>query len=248
MIEDQALAIPDPERYPVMSMSKEELSEVIRENIGVGGMSHLDLDRVRIPAGGGQAWAVPDLNGERSERVIRGIIAYQTVARGYWESLFEDGGGSPPTCYSNDGVHGIGDPGTDCATCKFNQWGSDRKGGQGKACRELRLLFMLQEGSYLPIVVALPPTSVKVAHQYFIRLASKGVPYYGVITEIGLEKTKSTGQISYSRAVFNAGAKLTQEQISRMRAYKDVLGPSLMKVAISREDVTVESESSEVEF
>jgi len=107
---------------------------------------------------------------------------------------------------------------------------------------------MLQEGSYLPMVVALPPTSVKAAHQYLVRLASRGIPYYGVITEISLEKTKSTGQISYSKAVFQAGERLSSDQTAKMRAYKDILGPSLMKVAVTREDVEVESESPEVEF
>jgi hypothetical protein len=60
----------------------------------------------------------------------------------------------------------------------------------------MRLLFMIQEGDVLPFVVALPPTSVKPAHQYFVRLASRAVPYFGVMTEVTLEQTKSNGGLN----------------------------------------------------
>lgn len=237
-----------PENYQVMQMSKDELLEVIQENIGPGGISHLDLDRIRIPAGGATSWSIPDLEGERSEKVVRGIISYQTVSRGYWESSFDDGGGAPPTCYSPNGITGIGDPGGDCSICKFNQWGSDRRGGKGKACRELRLLFMLAPDSLLPFVVVLPPTSVKPAHQYLIRLASKGIPYYGIVTEISLEKEKSNTGIVYGKASFKAGERLNPEQAAKMKSYKAAISPSLMQVKLTQQDVEVEGESADVDF
>src|SRR5262245_14820000 len=140
------------ESYTVVQMTTEELSETIIENLSGTQLSRMDLDTVRIPSGGGTSWTVPGLDGEETVKVLRGVIVHQTVARGYWETSFEDQSGAPPTCYSNDGKVGIGTPGGDCASCKFNQWGTDRRGGKGKACRELRLLFILQVGSVLPFV------------------------------------------------------------------------------------------------
>lgn len=236
------------ENYSIMSVSTEELAEIVRENIGVTGMSHLDLDRVRVPAAGGTTWSVPTLDGESLEKVLRGVMVYQTVARAYWESSFEDGGGSPPSCYSNDGQTGQGMPGGDCASCKYNQWGSDRRGGQGKACRELRLLFLMQEQNLLPAVVVLPPTSVKLAHQFLIRLASRGVPYYGVVTEITLEKEKSKSGISYAKAKFQVGGRLNQEQTAKMRAYKTALQPMLQRVVVTQSDVDQVHDSEDVDF
>jgi hypothetical protein len=177
--------------YAVMTINKEELAEVILENLG-GEMSLSDLDSVRVPTAGGTTWVIPDVeNGDRSEKVLRGIVVFQTATRGYWEDSFEaTGGGTPPTCYSKDGKTGIGNPGTSCGTCPLNQWESDRRGGKGKACREMRHMFMLQGDSLLPLKAVMPPTSVKAAHQYFVRLASRGIPYYAVMTEVTLEQTR----------------------------------------------------------
>jgi hypothetical protein len=102
------------QNYSVMQMSKEELVEVIVENTG-GTLSRLDLPTVRVPTAGGTTWTIPDVeSGDRSDKVLRGIVVYQTVARGYWEASFNSsGGGTPPTCYSNDGKRGLGNPGGD---------------------------------------------------------------------------------------------------------------------------------------
>ena len=224
------------ERYQIMTFEPAELKEIISENLGGAGMSHLDLPRVRIPTGGGTQWTIPDPEGEKSERVLKGIIVYQTVARGYWEASFDEGGGQPPTCYSNDGKTGQGDPGGDCSTCKFNQWNSDRRGGKGKACRELRLLFMIQGDSLLPTVIALPPTSVKPAHHYFVSLTQKGIPYWGVETEIVLEKERSDNGISYAKASFKMAQKLSKEETATMRAYKEAIAPTLIKVQVTAAD------------
>jgi hypothetical protein len=147
-----------------MQLSSAELTETLIENLGGAQLNRGDLDTVRIPSGGATNWSIPGIDGEESEKVLRGVIVYQTVARGYWETSFEDASGAPPTCYSNDGKTGIGTPGGDCATCKFNQWGTDRRGGKGKACRELRLLFLIAKEGFLPRAVALPRTSPTSGH------------------------------------------------------------------------------------
>lgn len=224
------------QHYSIMTMDKEELSEVLRENTA-GQLSRLDLPTVKIPAGGGTSWTVPDVEeGDRTEKTLRGLVVYQTVARGYWEESFDvSGGGTPPTCYSNDGRRGVGNPGGDCATCKLNQWGTGRN-GEGKACREMRLIFMLQENDVLPFVVALPPTSVKPAHKFFVGLARKGIGYYTVVTEIGLEQDKSNGGIKYSKATFKMLEKLSTEQVAVVKSYREALIPTLSQIQVTAED------------
>ena len=56
-----------------------------------------------------------------------------------------------------DGV--TGSTGQESATCPYNQFGSG--GGQAKACKNKRLLYILPEGELLPQLFALPTGSLK---------------------------------------------------------------------------------------
>jgi hypothetical protein len=202
------------EQYSLMTIDPADLTEVIRENLG-GELSRLDLETVRVPTAGGVTWTISDLErGDISEKTLRGIVAYQTVARGDWTETFDSsGGGTPPTCYSNDGKKGLGNPGGDCAKCPLNQWGSDRRGSNGKAWREMRLISMLRENTALPMVVVMPPTSVRPAREYFTKLGMRPLPYFGVMTEVGLEQERSHAGIRYSRATFKIVERLTPERV-----------------------------------
>lgn len=75
-----------------------------------------------------------------------------------------------------------------------------------------------------------PPSSVKPARQYFLRLASKGVPCYSVITKLVLEKTKNGQGIVYSKAALTAGGRLTPEQATRAKQYAAMIDPFLKAV------------------
>lgn len=194
--------------------------EVVTTNIGAGGMSVMDLDQVGIPAGGGSAWEVPDLDGTETIKELEGVIvAWKSPRTFYRKSIEETGGGEAPDCWSDDGESGVGEfgPGSEgnpsgkCADCPMNQWGSDLGGGRGKACREHRQLFVLRPGSVLPIVVNLPPTSIKPLRQYMLRLASKGVHYYSVTTKLTLE-SKSDGGRKWSAVHPALGERLSVEQ------------------------------------
>lgn len=237
------------QQYSIMTMDHQDLAEVLRDNTA-GQLSRLDLPTVKIPAGGGTSWTIPDVEeGDRNEKSLRGIVVYQTVVRGYWEQTFEaTGGGTPPTCYSNDGRRGVGEPGGDCATCKLNQWGTDPRGGNGKACREMRLIFMIQEHDILPFVVALPPTSVRPAHQFFVGLARKGIGYYAVVTEVGLEQDKSAAGIRYSKATFKMVGKLTPEQVAVVKAYREALIPTLREIRVTAEDAGLVDEGTSEDY
>jgi hypothetical protein len=230
------------EHFAIMSIDPQELREIVRENIGES-LSRLDLPTVRVPTAGGLSWTVPDVEGEVSEKTLRGIVIYQTVARGYWEETFDaSGGGTPPTCYSHDGKRGVGTPGGDCARCPLNQWGSDRRGGNGKACREMRLIFLLRENTVLPLVVVMPPTSVKAAHQFFLKLGARRLQSWGVITEITLAQAISRTGIKYSKAAFRAAGRLSPAQTARLKSSLEVLTPALSGVWAAAEEGAEASE------
>jgi hypothetical protein len=188
----------EEDKYLVLAEDSKNVASVLRDNLGIGGQIRTsDFDRIKVPSGGQLAWMVPGLEGETPEKTVSGILIYWRDSRVYWEHSFSDsGGGSPPQCSSDDGIRGIGDPGGECAACPLSQWGED---GEAQACRQVRVLFLLRPDAFLPVVVSCPPTSIAPIKKYFMRLASKGVPYYGVITQLGLESTQSVGGIKYAR-------------------------------------------------
>jgi hypothetical protein len=187
------------------------------------------FDRVRIPAGGGLVFELPgeDDDGPQSVKEIVGVIADHHAARSYWREAFS-GQGRPPDCASVDGITGsaIEESGLEwagahreCATCPMNRWGSDDK-GRGKACKELHRLYILQEGQAFPLLLTLPPTSLKSLSNYLgNRILAQGLRSYQVVTRIALRRAQNTNGIAYSQAVFSAVGRLGQEAAARMAAY-----------------------------
>lgn len=224
----------DPALYPILAPSADldALREVVDENIGAGGMTQFDLDRIKIPSGGGRTWLVPGLEGDEDLREIDGIVVYWRDPRAFWRSKLDDsGGGTPPDCASEDGEIGVGDPGGPCATCPYARWGS--KGelfgdeSRGQACKQMRLLFVLRPESILPVAMPLPPTSIRPVKQFFLRLAQKATPYYGVAISLGLEQDKNAGGIVYSKVVPKLVSVLDADQRAAVKSYRDSIRASL---------------------
>jgi len=214
-----------PVPYRALQMSAEKLTDIMKTNAGIGGIRAFDLDRVTMPAGGGLAWEVPTLKGPVQVNSIEGIIIHWKDTRSYWPDAYS-GEHQPPQCSSNDSITGVGDPGGSCATCVFAQWGSANgktagKRGRGQACKQARMLFVLRENDLIPILINLPPTSVKACHKYFMRLISgDGIDSYysyGVITKISLTKTKNTDGIAYSQAEFQMVRSIDQGEMNKVQ-------------------------------
>jgi len=214
-----------------------EVSAALEANVGAGNLSEFDLPRIRIPAGGGTMWTVPTLEGEITEPTIEGVIVLVRDTRAYYaQPIGESGGNQPPDCYSADGLHGRGTPGGACVACPLATYGS-AEGGRGQACKAMKQLFVLRGSQLLPEVVTLPPTSLKAAKQYLLKLTSQGVPYYSVVSRIGLERTKNAQGIAYSKAVLAYVRRLTPEEASRAKQYHEMLRPLVQRMAVDAEDV-----------
>jgi len=221
----------------------ELVREAIGENIGVGGLTEFDLDRIKIPAGGGLSFSVTSLEGETAEKSVTGVIVLARDARAYWKTPLEQSGGNlPPDCHSNDGVVGFGEPGGDCAQCPLGQFGSDAKHRRAQACKAIRRLFVLRGESLLPVVLALPPTSLKAAKQYMVRLAGQGIPYWTVVTKIGLETAQNAQGIKYSRATFTFAGMLNDDQRANAKQYSEMLKPLVCRMVVDATDYHVVNE------
>ena len=91
--------------------------------------------------------------------------------------------------------------------------------GAGKACKNIHRCYILQESNPVPIILALPPTSLKYIRDYIgKRILLKGLRCYEAVTKITLKKEKSADGITYSRAAFTFVSKLTDEQKAEAKA------------------------------
>lgn len=226
--EETALATIESQ-YPVLAGDVQATMEVIRENLGGEQIGPNDLTRVKVPGSGATTWEVPTASGEQSQKELEGVIVFHKQARTYWAEGLEEGGGKPPDCWSDDAVTGHGEPGGDCATCQFAQFGSDDK-ERGQACKLMRQLFILRPGQFLPTLVTVPPSSLKGARAYLLGLASEGIPYYGVKTKLTLEKQKNQDGIAFAQINFLAGEKLDGDDKARVKGYVDAIKGSLNRV------------------
>ncbi len=70
-----------------------------------------------------------------------------------------------------------------------------------------------------PEVVSLPPTSVKNARQFFLKLTTQGVPYFQALVALELEKAQNPQGKTYGKAVIKFLRRLTPEEAARAADY-----------------------------
>jgi hypothetical protein len=222
-------AVMGENQFAIMVSDINELKNELAETLGGEKLNVNDLTRLTVPAGGGIRWTVPTLQGDQDMKELVGIIPFTTLNRAYWPEEF-DGGGSPPACVSHDGLKGIGDPGGNCLTCKFAQFGSGKQGaGRGKACQESRLVFLITADEMLPIVIKAPATSLAAAKKYLTGMISRRKMLHSVYTKLSLIKKQNKDGIAYSQITFEMVGEVENPKASK--AYADAIKPHLVVAA-----------------
>jgi hypothetical protein len=244
MNDNQLSVMPPPEggsEYPLLTMPQRELLEIFRDNLGDAGLAALDLSRVKVPSGGSLSWNVKTPDGEESVKEIEGIVLSWQPKRIYWEkSLNEGGGKKPPDCTSADGFIGIGNPGGRCNQCPKAQFGSAKQ-GHGQACKQVRQMLLVRPGEILPMLISVPPTSLKAMSQYFLGLTGRQIPYWAVTTKMRLERDKNEGGIEYAKVAFFQGRVLTPKERDVLRPFHERMQVLLAPLAIDSRDYAEEA-------
>jgi len=226
---EAALAVIENFELPVLS---DDMAAAMAEELD--GLQ-LSFPRVKIPSGGGLAFEVPgdDPENPDTEKEIIGVIVDHHPVNAYWADKYA-GGNNPPDCSSMDAKFGVDQDGNrkPCDTCPMNQWGSDQE-GRGKACKNMHRVYILREGEMLPLLLTLPPTSLKNLSDYIaLRVVSKGMRSYGVVTKVSLKKAQNAGGINYSQAVFALAGKLAPAQVKAMAEYSQGIRSITRQLAI----------------
>ena len=196
------------------------------------GIAQYQFTQIKTPAGGGTTWEYEGPDGEESGKELDVIVAYvRTGQRRFYLHGLDDGEASAPDCSSEDGVHGLGfhvEHGDDdtpeqksCAGCPKNQFGS---AGKGKACSESAQLFAFLPGDYLPVIVNVPPASLKGLMNFRLRQMQRGRDIMSVVTKLSLEKVKASPD--YSRLNFRVVRPLGEEEHAKVSRLTEALAKS----------------------
>jgi hypothetical protein len=142
----------------------------------------------------------------------------------------EDDKASIPVCWSWDGI--TPDVGSKelqsekCYGCKQNRFGSDER-GKGKRCKNTMRAFVLIEGTMLPVVWSVPPTSIKPFKKLLGLIMLKGIRYDRVVIKFKTHSEKS-GEYNVSVCDFDIAGKLdaTPEFEQFLTRVKTVIVPA----------------------
>lgn len=203
---------------PTVTVAESDFtSEEIAEDMDGLQMS---FPRVKIPAGGALQFEIPsdDPDNPDYQKYLTGIILYNHDNYAYWPEGSEYDDSATPLCSSVDGKLGIGEPGGACAACALNRFGTGPE-GRGKACKNMRMLYLLRSGEYMPLQVTLPPTSLTPFREFMNQsFMIRRRATYGSVIQIGLKKA-SNGKDDYSVATFRRLYDLEGEELAQIRAY-----------------------------
>ena len=203
---------------PKVSDSKPGSAELADDMDGL----QLSFQRAKIPGGGVLQFELPGEDPENPDYVqtLEGVILFNHSANSYWPAGSEYDDNTPPQCQSVDGKVGYGDPGGICEACDYNKFGSDPNGG-GKACKNMRVLYLLRSGEMMPIQLSLPPTSIR-PYTTFVNSAFllRGRRVCSGLVQIGLRKGASNG-FTYSVATFKKLRDFEGEELAQVCAYAD---------------------------
>lgn len=174
---------------------------------------------------------------------LRGVVIAQSPTRGLWEK----NGEKRPLCSSKDGKTGQERPGEDgtpgriktCATCEFNQWGSavDEQGNRrpGKACKEMRRIFIMRPDDMFPYFISLPPTSIGAWDNFISARLSSGIS--DIKAEVVLTLvSNNTGGFDFSVVKPRNGRILKPAEIVEYAKIAKKFAPELLARDIEDED------------
>lgn len=147
-----------------------------------------------IAVGQDKQFKLPD--GSKHPGPLRVVIVAFTTGRFFYDRPFDARNPCPPACFSISAQPKGMVPDKDgpvvqakeCDKCPMNEFGS---AGDGKACKEMRMLAVIPEDADADTAVAViktSPTALKAFDSYVLTLQrSLGKATFQVVTEIGFD-------------------------------------------------------------
>lgn len=145
--------------------------------------------------------------------------------------------GQKPDCYSSDGIAPAADAqkpqAKKCATCPHNQWGSkvsERGTTKGKACNDTVRMAVAPAGQVNePMLLRVPPASIRNLGEYGQTLAKRGVGYNMVVTKVSFDLEAESPKLVFKPVGFLDEAAFAEVQETiESDTVRDILGASVV--------------------
>ena len=209
----------------------------------------LSFPKVKIPAGGSLQFELPTGDPENPEyvRFLQGVILFHHASGAYWPEGMEYDDNTVPLCSTVDGKQGYGTPGGACAACELNRYGTATD-GKGKACKNMRILYLLQDGDYIPVQLSLPPTSLRPFNDFMnAAFVARRRPAWSSVVQIGLKRVDN-GNNTYSVATFRKVEDLQPEQVGEFRAFVESFRQQAKEMLKNRAELSAAREGEEDQY
>jgi hypothetical protein len=207
----------------------------------------VEYPRIKILHVGAAQFQFPD---ESTAKGFLGVIIHSEASRVWWPWAFGEGPADDdrvPKCFSRDLINP--DPSCtqrqsdSCSNCPQNAWGSDPKGGRGKACREVRRLFVLPEGRMTPHWMGITPANLKPLSKYFSVVRDSGVARpQMIVTRFSLLNVKNKENITYSELSLSKGDPLPAGTVYNVIQLKEAIESMLESASPMTEDEYLEKD------
>lgn len=216
-----------------------------------------DLIKAKVPAGGTETWVIDEMSGQESYKEIIGVPVFYKPTGAIWPSN-ESNEGTLPFIVTHDLVTGVemgedsGDLdldliescriGEDPATGKgLYDWPKLRKAfwavdeETGKRVKEGRIICILRENDPLPLLLRVPPTSLKNITSFF-KLAARSIALFRLVLSFSLEVDKTDKGIKYSKIRVKEVGRLSKEEGAVIKEFwVDRLGEAVAAAATSQD-------------
>jgi hypothetical protein len=145
----------------------------------------------------------------------------------------KDSEGAKPDCYSPDGVAPAADAqkpqSKKCATCAHNQWGSritEKGASKGKACNDTVRMAVAPAGQLNdPMLLRVPPASIRALGEYGQLLAKRGVGYNMVVTKVAFDTEAESPKLTFKPVGFLDDEGFAEvREVMESDTVRDILG------------------------
>ncbi|MGB9825072.1 MAG: hypothetical protein ACPLRU_00210 [Desulfofundulus sp.] len=166
---------------------------------------------------------------------LRGVVLHKQKVRALWKQ-----GENVPLCSSLDCITGADRDGKkrSCSGCPYDAWGSASDNAEerrGKACKEMRRIYLVEQGGFLPILITLPPTSIKPWDDFCSARATMGISDLSAEVILRLIPGK-TNSFTYSVIQPKNGSKIPPADILRYFQMRQKFVEAWQKAEITADD------------
>lgn len=229
-------------------MTPEEREELQDQLEDLDQESGIACRKIKIPSGGGTAYEVQGDDDDDTDpmKAITGVVVFTHRLSGYWPNAYGSSNNPEdklPTCASMDGKTGIVQIGeragevVTCETCPWNQYGTarDQSGNQarGKACKNMRRLYILMDGDPNLYLLTVPPTSIKDVNKQLAKILASGTPYTSMIVGFTLEKAQNNNGVAYSKVVVKKKGLLPQDAAAQVLQLRNQIKAQYQSMALT---------------